>query len=269
MAATRSVPITWVDAFTDRAFAGNPAAVCTLESPLEETVMQSLANELGISETAFVSRAGDAWSLRWFTPTTEVDLCGHATLATAHVLREDGRIAGDEPVGFETRSGRLTASFDGSLIELDFPSDPPVPTALPDVLAALRDEVRECRRSSFFFVAVFDKESDVAAFVPDLGEISQLAESALLITAAGDADDTDYVLRVFGPKVGIDEDPATGSAQCVAGPYWAEQLKRESLTARQLSRRGAGFFVRVGQERVRIAGHAKTVLRGNVELPTE
>jgi len=271
-----SFPITWVDAFSDVAFAGNPAAVCVLEEPIDEGRMQSLAFELGIAETAFVTPAGapGTFGLRWFTPAVEVDLCGHATLAAAHALREGGVIDGAGTITFHTRSGPLSAGFEGDRIELDFPADPIEAAPLPEAVAGEWDgDVVETGRTAFFSFVVLSSAEAVRAYVPDLGAIAATGAKALLLTAAGDGEagdgegsGADYVLRVFGPNVGIPEDPATGSAQCSAGPYWTERLGRtgDTLVARQLSGRGAVLYVRAEGDRVRIGGHATTVLRGQV-----
>jgi len=247
-----TIPITWVDAFSDVPFAGNPAAVCVTESPLSAARMQSIAFELGIAETAFVTPTDHpaAFGLRWFTPSIEVDLCGHATLA------------------FATRSGALSASFDGDLVVLDFPADPvqssPLPAALDGQWAGA---VADTGHTPFFAFVALSSAGAVRAYQPDLAAIAATGAKALLLTAAGDAGSgADYVLRVFGPNVGIPEDPATGSAQCTAGPYWSAALGRagDILTARQLSPRGAVLFVRAVGDRVAIAGHATTVLRGHL-----
>jgi len=264
-----SIPITWVDAFSDVAFGGNPAAVCVVEEPLDDARMQSVAFELGIAETAFVTPTEDpvAFGLRWFTPTVEVDLCGHATLASAHALREAGRVDDAATLTFHTRSGPLSASFDGNLVALDFPADPPAPSPLPDALAGQwpESDIVETGRSKFFAFVVLSSADLVGAYEADLAAIAATAANALLLTAAGDEGaEADYVLRVFGPNVGIPEDPATGSAQCVAGPYWCGVLGRDELVARQLSSRGARFQVRPDGDRVRIAGNATTVLTGHL-----
>jgi predicted PhzF superfamily epimerase YddE/YHI9 len=263
-----TIPITWVDAFSDKSFGGNPAAVCLVREPLDDERMQSIAFELGISETAYLAPTEDptAFGLRWFSPAVEIDLCGHATLASAHALREGGVVDGTAALTFHTRSGPLRAAFDGDTIELDFPADPVTPAPLP---APLEEQwpgavVASGRTDFFTFVALSSAEA-VRAYEPDLPAIVSTGSRALLLTAAAaPGSGADYVLRVFGPNVGIDEDPATGSAQCSAGPYWAAELGRDNLVAHQLSRRGATLYVRPGKERVAIAGHATTVLTGEL-----
>jgi predicted PhzF superfamily epimerase YddE/YHI9 len=265
-----SIPVTWVDAFSDVAFGGNPAAVCLLAEPLSDERMQSIAFELGIAETAYLTPGEDpaTFGLRWFSPATEIDLCGHATLASAHALREGGTVDGARTLTFHTASGPLRAAFDGDRIELDFPADPITPAPPPGPIAGeWPGAVVASGHTSFFtFVAVGTAEV-VRTYEPDLRAIAATGSKALLLTAPADPltdAGADYVLRVFGPNVGIDEDPATGSAQCSAGPYWAARLGRGELVARQLSRRGATLYVRPDGERVRIAGHATTVLTGHV-----
>jgi PhzF family phenazine biosynthesis protein len=268
--ATQGIPITWVDAFTDTPFAGNPAAVCVLAEPLDEATMQALANELGIAETAFVTPTASrsTFGLRWFSPATEIDLCGHATLATAHALRQAGIVGGETPLTFHTRSGALLASFEGDgRISLDFPADAIAEGSLPPALAGQWPEgsVTFCGSTGFFSFVALDAAALVRDYQPDLAAIAAVGSKALLLTAPADANSgDDYVLRVFGPNVGIDEDPATGSAQCSAGPYWAAILGRDRLRARQLSRRGALLAVHPAADRVHIAGSATTVLSGRL-----
>ncbi len=263
-----TIPLTWVDAFSDVPFGGNPAAVCLLDEPLDEATMQSVAFELGIAETAYLTRTDDprTFGLRWFSPATEIDLCGHATLASAHALRESGAVDGSGPLTFRTRSGPLHAAFDGDRIELDFPADPMSPGPLPEPLKEeWPDAVVTSGSTSFFAVVVLSSADAVGGYVADLAAIAATGAKALLLTAPSDpGSDADYVLRVFGPNVGIDEDPGTGAAQCVAGPYWSAELGRPALVARQLSARGATLYVRPVGDRVRIAGHATTVLAGHL-----
>jgi PhzF family phenazine biosynthesis protein len=269
MSSPSAIPITWVDAFSDKPFGGNPAGVCLLRQPLEASFMQSLAFELGIAETAYVvpvaSGVANEFDLRWFSPSTEIDLCGHATLASAHALRQSGAVDVSKPVTFHTRSGPLMASFEGERITLDFPADPMTPTELPAELDhEWGDSVVAVGRTDFFRFVALNSAQAVGAYSPNLAAIAAEGSKALLLTAAGDGEGADYVLRVFGPNVGIDEDPATGSAQCSAGPYWAEALGRPSLVAHQLSPRGAVLHVRPAGDRVFIAGAATTILTGQL-----
>ena len=263
-----TVPLAWVDAFSDTPFGGNPAGVCLLEESLDEARMQSIAFELGIAETAFLVRGDEptTFGLRWFSPATEIDLCGHATLASAHALRQWGTVDGTNPLTFHTKSGPLHASFDGDRVVLDFPADPDTPSPLPSPLEAQwPGAVVHSGRTSFFSFVVLSSAEAVRAYEPDLDAIAATGDKALLLTAAAEPDSgADYVLRVFGPNVGIAEDPGTGSAQCSAGPYWAAELGLSDLVARQLSRRGATLYVRPEGERVLIGGHATTVLTGHL-----
>jgi len=263
-----TIPITWVDAFSDVMFGGNPAAVCLLRSPLDDGRMQSIAFELGIAETAYLTPTDDptSFGLRWFSPAVEIDLCGHATLASAHALREGGVVDGTAALTFHTRSGPLRAAFAGDTIELDFPADPVIPGPVP---ASLQEQwpgaVVASGHTAFFTFVALSSADAVRAYEPDLAAIAATGARALLLTApGGPGSGADYVLRVFGPNVGIDEDPGTGSAQCSAGPYWAAALGRAELVAHQLSGRGATLYVRPDGERVFIGGHATTVLTGEL-----
>jgi predicted PhzF superfamily epimerase YddE/YHI9 len=260
-------PLHWIDAFADGAFAGNPAAVCWLDAPVDDAWQQSLATELGISETCFVTPGTDAFGLRWFTPSTEVDLCGHATLAAAHALRSDGRVPEDGTVTFSTRSGLLQVRPVGDLLELDLPSDPPTPVDLPDPLASWRPDVVACARSRNFVVVELSDAVAVASLVPDRAAVAAADEHAVVCTARAAEPSLDVVLRVFAPNLGIDEDPVTGSAQCAVGPYWASRLGRDTLVSAQLSARGGRLQTEVRGDRVGVAGRAVTVLRGEVQGP--
>ncbi|HLN15662.1 MAG TPA: PhzF family phenazine biosynthesis protein [Acidimicrobiales bacterium] len=258
------VPITWVDAFADGPLTGNPAAVCLLEAEAEAGWMQRLATELAISETAFVRGLGDTFSLRWFAPSAEVEICGHATLAAAHVMRAEGWADDGGTVRFTTMSGELSARLDGERIELDFPADPLAPCeALPPVGAPERSVIGTMRSNGFVVLELAD-EAAVRAMQPDLAAIVELEDSILLVTAPGGDSGADYVLRTFAPRIGIDEDPVTGSAQCALGPLWAERARRDVLTAVQVSQRGGRLWVGVDGDRVHIAGRATSVLRGEV-----
>lgn len=250
-----------VDAFTDRPFAGNPAAVAVLDHERDAGWMQSVAAEMNLAETAFLRRDGDVWSLRWFTPTVEVDLCGHATLASAHVLWTE--CGADGTIRFATRSGELRAGRRGDAIELDFPAlvatdaTPP-----PDLLHALGVEhiVRFATTTNRWVLIELANEAEVRAVEPDFRALA--VHDVCVVTAPADAG-ADIASRVFGPSVGIDEDPVTGSAHCILATWWAERLG-PSLRARQVSVRGGELDVRLDGDRVRLGGHAVTVLRGEL-----
>ncbi|GAB4235303.1 MAG: PhzF family phenazine biosynthesis protein [Acidobacteriota bacterium] len=265
-----ALPIFQVDAFTRRRFGGNPAAVVLLgETRLPAEVLQQIAAENNLSETAFVSgrgemRAGRAtFGLRWFTPACEVDLCGHATLAAAHVLFSRGLVAGAE-VAFSTQSGVLGVARDGERYRLDFPARPPEPAAVtPDVEAALGTRPRELWRSRDM-LAVLDAADEVKALRPDLRAVARLDTFAVIVTAPGV--DCDFVSRFFAPRAGVDEDPVTGSAHCTLVPYWSTRLGRTELYARQLSARGGELWCRLAGDRVQIAGNAVDYLEGHIFL---
>jgi PhzF family phenazine biosynthesis protein len=260
-----NLPIYQVDAFTRRVFGGNPAAVVLLEEPLPEETMQNIAAENNLSETAFVLPDGDRFQIRWVTPTVEVDLCGHATLASAHILFSEGIVAADS-VRFETlQSGPLFVTRSGELLSLDFPareSRPlPPPVGLAETLGAVPTEVYQSVRD---LLAVFEDEATIAQMKPDFQRLEQLEWFAVIVTAPGLR--SDFVSRFFGPKVGIPEDPVTGSAHCVLVPYWADRLGKSRLHALQISRRGGELFCEHRGERVIISGHAAGVLKGTISF---
>lgn len=250
-----------VDAFvTERPFSGNPAAVVMLEHWLDDDTLQGLAAENNLSETAFVHRAPvEKVPLRWFTPVVEVDLCGHATLAAAHVLFHHlGEPS--ERVTFTTRSGDLAVSRDGELLALDFPARVAAPAKAPAELArALGRPAREVRAATDLLV-VLESEDEVRELAPDVAALGKLPQRAVIVTAPGR--EVDFVSRFFGPRVGVPEDPVTGSAHCTLIPYWAERLGKPSLRARQLSRRGGELRCELRGDRVHIAGRARTTLIG-------
>ena len=265
------IRITQVDAFTERRFAGNPAAVCVLAEPADENWMQDVAAEMNLSETAFAARlpGSPKFSLRWFTPRSEVDLCGHATLATAHVLWEEGHLPRGEPALFETRSGLLTALPGPDGIELDFPTNPVSETlADPGKLAELQSilgaPVQFAGRSRFDLLIELETEELVRGLKPDIRRLEQIPVRGVIVTAASHSGEYDLVTRFFAPRVGVDEDPVCGSAHCCLGPYWAEKLGRTKLTARQLSCRGGTVKIRVEGPRTVLIGRAVTVLRGEL-----
>lgn len=254
-----------VDAFTDTPFRGNPAAVCILDGPAPEEWMQAVAREMNLSETAFLYPAPEGFALRWFTPTVEVDLCGHATLASAHVLWEDGHLAVDAAAVFETNSGQLTASRAGAWIELDFPATPAIEVAsVPGLEQALGVEARWTGRSEFDFLVEVDSEAMVRGLRPDMTQLRQLHCRGVMVTSRAASEEFDFVSRFFAPAVGINEDPVTGSAHCALGPYWAQHLGKRELDAAQISARGGVLRVRVDGDRVILGGQAVTVLRGEL-----
>jgi PhzF family phenazine biosynthesis protein len=259
------LPLIWVDAFTDTPFAGNPAAIVLLDEPADEPWMQGLAFELGLAETAYLVPRGDhEYGLRWFTPTVEIPLCGHATLASAHALYESGRTTG--PITFHTLSGPLvcTRRADG-LIEMDFPAVRPEPVEpAPGLLDALgvTDAIAVLDNKQWFIVEVAHAD-EVESLTPDLRALEQIVPGAS-VTARSDRDGVDIVSRVFGPGVGVDEDAVTGSVHCALVPYWAEKLGRDEIVAYQASARGGTLHCRLDANRVFLAGPAVTVLRGEV-----
>jgi PhzF family phenazine biosynthesis protein len=253
-----------VDAFTDEPFKGNPAAVCLLDREVHDGWMQAVAAEMNLSETAFLRPDGDGFGLRWFTPTVEVDLCGHATLASAHALWEEGEVAAGEPIRFATRSGVLTASSRSGEIELDFPATPPEPAeAPPGLLEALGVEPRWVGRSRFDYLVEVGSEQAVRALRPDLERLRAIETRGVIVTAGG-SPPFDVVSRYFAPAYGIDEDPVTGSAHCCLAPFWSDRLGKGELVAYQASRRGGVVRTRLAGDRVVLGGQAVTVLRGEL-----
>ena len=257
------LPLYQVDAFTSRLFGGNPAAIVPLEDWLPDDVLAAIALENNLSETAFVLHRQDPAPLRWFTPAVEVDLCGHATLATAHVLFEH-LTPGRDRLAFSTRSGTLTVKRDGDLLSMDFPARPAseVPVT-SELCAALGRRPLKAYRARDV-MAVFDAESDVLGLEPDFPRVAALDTFALIVTAPGT--EVDFVSRFFAPAKGIPEDPVTGSAHCTLIPYWAARLGKTRLTARQLSRRGGELYCTLRGERVDIAGRAVEYLRGEITI---
>jgi len=262
-----SLAITQVDAFADRPFAGNPAAVCFLQQPGDDAWMQLVAREMNLSETAFLVKRGHGYDLRWFTPTVEVDLCGHATLASAHVLWEQGRLEPAEPVCFHTKSGVLTARKDGAWIEMDFPATPAKTVSIAEqeaVESALGMKARSVGKSLFDYLAEVDSEEAVRTLRPDFTRIGRLQARGLIVTSAASSKDCDYVSRFFAPAAGVDEDPVTGSTHSCLGPFWKDRLGRDNLTGYQASARGGFVRTRCEGDRVLISGQAVTVLRGEL-----
>ena len=261
------LPIVQVDAFTDRAFAGNPAAVCVLSTPAGAEWMQDVAREMNLSETAFLVRQADGFDLRWFTPAVEVDLCGHATLASAHVLWEDGHLAPGTRARFHTKSGALTADRRGAWIELDFPATHAEPApAPPGLIEALRvtPPLRFVGRSRFDYLVEVDGEETVRSVRPDFGALAQVDARGVIVTSRAATNGYDFVSRFFAPRAGVPEDPVTGSAHCALAPYWTAKLGTPELVGYQASARGGVVRVRVSGDRVFLSGQAVTVLRGEL-----
>lgn len=255
-----------VDAFTDRPFSGNPAAVCVLEKPAPDEWMSALACEMNLSETAFVIKTTDnRFGLRWLTPTVEVDLCGHATLAAAHALWVTGRADKASPILFDTRSGLLTATPVNKGITLDFPLIKPEPVTPPTGLyEALGQTPQSCWRAGSDYLVELCCADDTRRISPDFFALGKIPMRGVIVTAAGDSSDVDFVSRFFAPSAGINEDPVTGSAHCALGPYWAVKTGKASFNARQVSRRGGTVFVEVKKERVELTGQAVMTWEGNV-----
>lgn len=263
------LPIHQIDAFTSRRFSGNPAAVVVLEGWLPDATLKAVAAENNLSETAFVilpKDPGGACPLRWFTPDVEVALCGHATLATAHVLFRH-YLPGRGELAFDTQSGRLAVARDGERLRMDLPARPVRPAEVAEALAAAlgarpceAHETPETRN----LLAVFETEAQIRALKPDMAKVAALEVYGVCVTAPGS--DVDFVSRYFAPKVGIPEDPVTGSAHCVLAPYWAARLGRTKLSARQLSARGGELQCELLGERVLLSGSAVEYLRGEIEV---
>jgi PhzF family phenazine biosynthesis protein len=257
--------VTQVDAFTDQPFSGNPAAVCLLPSSREDAWMQDVAREMNLAETAFLVRRPDGFDLRWFTPMIEVDLCGHATLASAHVLWEEGHLDPSKTATFHTRSGILTGTRTDDLIWLDFPATPDRPETDTAALArSLGVPIRYLGRTTFDYLAEVASAQDVRSVAPDMAALAKLTVRGVIVTARADESDYDFISRYFAPGVGIPEDPVTGSAHCGLGPFWASRLGKNELRGYQASARGGRVHVQVDGTRVHLGGHAITVLRGEL-----
>ena len=268
-------PLWIVDAFTAEPFAGNPAAVCLLDGPADAIWMQAVARELGLSETAFLQAEDSGYRLRWFTPVTEVELCGHATLAAAHVLWTEGLLPAAAPATFDTLSGRLRAERSDVWIELDFPAFTTEPATAPVGLAeALGSESLTVARCGDDYLVVLSDESTVRTLVPDARALARLPLRGVIVTAAADgtgaADGApseptyDFVSRFFAPGFGLDEDPVTGFAHCILGPYWAARWGRTTLVGYQASARGGYVRVALRDNRAILGGQAVTILRGDL-----
>lgn len=257
------VSIYHVDAFADYPFAGNPAAVCLLHGPVDEEWMQNIAAEINLSETAFIYPLSSGYSLRWFTPVTEVDLCGHATLAGTHILAETGILDEGEEAVFHTRSGILAARRMNGWIEMNFPSFPVHQIDTPAGFSeALGVEPVYAGEYEWMILAEVESEDDVRSLQPDFSALKKIAYGGVIVTAKSSDARLDFISRFFAPSLGIDEDPVTGSAHCCLGPYWRDRLGRNVFTAYQASSRGGVISLRLDEDRIYLSGQAVTVMSG-------
>jgi predicted PhzF superfamily epimerase YddE/YHI9 len=257
------IPYFHVDAFTGDSCLGNPAGVCVLTDWLPDPFLQQIAAENNLSETAFIIERDGFWDLRWFTPTTEIDLCGHATVASAFVVANClGQAHGT--MQFRSKSGTLSVDRDGDRFVLDFPARPGLACVIPDHLPAALGRKPVAVLKARDYLTVFDSEDEVASLAPDIGALQRIDAHAFIVTAPGRA--VDFVSRFFAPRVGVPEDPVTGSAHCTLIPYWAQRLGKQKLHALQLSKRGGELFCEHRGERVGIGGRARPYLRGELDL---
>jgi PhzF family phenazine biosynthesis protein len=253
-----------VDAFADKLFAGNPAAICPVDKFLPDSVMQNIGMENNLAETAFIVRTGSGYDIRWFTPTVEVDLCGHATLASAHVVYNHLGYEGDVINFHSPRSGPLKVYRDGPLLTLDFPTDMlSRETASTSFQSSLHATPLEVWRGKTDLMLVFDNESDIRSMNPNFPLLAKLPCRGIIVTAKGN--EVDFVSRFFGPQSGIDEDPVTGSAHTTLIPYWSKRLGKKELKAKQLSKRGGTLICKDMGDRVHISGQARTFLVGEIQ----
>lgn len=262
--------IVQVDAFTSRPFGGNPAAVCVVAGPADAVWMQQVAAEMNLAETAFLHPADDGYALRWFTPATEVDLCGHATLASAHVLWEEGHLAPDAQARFTTRSGLLTAQRDGDWIAMNFPAFTPDPIEDAAMLAALEAALgvkspRFAGKAAYTIIEL-PTEADVRAVRPEFTALAAIATAGVIVTAPADDPGFDFISRFFAPRLGVNEDPVTGSAHSYLAPFWAKRLGKREMVGYQASHRGGVVRVRLEGDRVVMSGQAVTTLRGELMM---
>ena len=259
------VPVWQVDAFTDQPFSGNPAAVCLINEKRDASWMQAVAAEMNLSETAFVRRLDEGFELRWFTPAIEVDLCGHATLASAFTLWHMGVAEDVEPIRFHTRSGVLTAHRDGNLIQLDFPSTPPTACDPPaDLVGALGVKPTFVGKTIFDRFLVVDSAQSVRSLQPDFRRLAAIETRGVIVTAASDDSRFDFISRYFAPAAGINEDPVTGSAHCCLGPYWGHRQGKTTMVGYQASARGGIVHVQLSGNRVILGGQAVLIWKGEL-----
>lgn len=260
-----TINIYQVDAFADKPFVGNPAGVCVLPEPKNEKWMQLVAREMNLPETAFLCKNGEGFNLRWFTPTTEVDLCGHATLASAHALWEMGYLDKAVEARFFTKSGLLTARQEGEWIKLNFPSEPPSESSIPDfIIQGLKVMPKYTGKNRLDYIVEVESEDIVRNLQPDLKVLKDMEIRGVIVTSQSATSDFDFISRFFAPGAGIDEDPVTGSAHCCLGPYWQSRLHKNELMGYQASNRGGIVKVKVAGDRVYLSGKAITVLKGEL-----
>ena len=259
------IPFYQIDAFTDKLFGGNPAGVCPLQAWFPSSVMQSIAAENNLAETAFFVRKDDEIEIKWFTPLVEVDLCGHATLASAHVIFN--HLGTDlDTLKFSSKSGILKVSRRQGLICLDFPADFCDPVDPPDgLIEAIGNEPIVCYKGKTDYMMIYPNEDDIKALNPDFGKLAKVDARGVIVTAPGE--EVDFVSRFFAPQVGVNEDPVTGSAHTSLIPYWSRNLVKQEMTAKQLSKRGGELLVKMMGNRVEISGKAVTYLEGEIEVP--
>jgi PhzF family phenazine biosynthesis protein len=259
------IPLYQVDAFTDQAFHGNPAGVCFLSGPCPNQWMQCVAQEMNLSETAFLLEENDGYRLRWFTPAVEVDLCGHATLASAHILWETGRLGRDKTAKFYSRSGVLSASFENNFIQLNFPVKRLELVTIPEKLSTLLGVTPVfVGKNQFDYLVEVESEEILRSLQPDMTRLSQIPVRGVIVTCAATTPGYDFMSRFFAPRVGVPEDPVTGSAHCCLTPYWSEKLHKQSMTAFQASPRGGELRLCMQDDRVLISGQAVTVFQGEL-----
>ena len=262
-----AIKIYQADAFTNKPFHGNPAAVCILDQEADEQWMQNIAREMNLSETAFLVHMGDGFNLRWFTPKVEVKLCGHATLASAHILWEIGFLSPAEQANFYTYSGLLTAKRIGDWIEMDFPIRRETEISAPAGLEeALGTEILYAGKNQYDYLVEVPSDEQVRELRPNFNKLKELSVRGVMVTSPSSTEGFDFISRFFAPGAGIDEDPVTGSAHCCLGPYWKNRLGKNELVAYQASERGGVVHVRVNGERVFLSGQAVTVMEGVLEF---
>jgi len=260
-----TIPLFHIDAFTDRPFAGNPAAVCILPTWKEDGWLQAVAGEMNLSETAFLVKRADGFDMRWFTPKVEVDLCGHATLASAHVLWHQGHVKPEEEIRFSTRSGILKAAFRGQDIELDFPLKPEEPAQPPaGLLEALGVSAKYVGKNQFDYLVEVESEAVLRGIAPNFKRLATVPVRGIIVTSRSTDPRFDFLSRFFAPASGVDEDPVTGSAHCCLGDFWRKRLGKTEFVAFQASARGGVVRVRVVKDRALLGGRAVTVSRGEL-----